>query len=96
MTKFAYLAGAVIFVSTPLLAQAQVQQAIPQPVAPAKVANSKSDADKVECRSQDELGSRLQRHQVCMTKGQWYTYEQENKKQVQDLQQLTPTRPSGM
>ena len=86
MSKLAYFAGALAVVSAPVLAQAQVTQAIPQPVAPAQINKSKSDLDKVICQSQDELGSRLERHQVCMTKQQWWAYEQENKNKVREMQ----------
>ena len=84
--KLVYVACALGLVSAPVFAQAQVQQGIPQPVAPTKVSQSKSDLDKIVCQSEDTLGSRLERHQVCMTKQQWWTYEQENKQKVQQMQ----------
>jgi hypothetical protein len=87
MSKLAYLAAALMVVPGPALAQIVFQDA--PAVAPAtKAEKSKSDLDKVVCRSQDALGSRLDRHQVCMTKEQWFAAEQEAKNKVHDMQVL--------
>ena len=91
MSKLAYIAASFLLTPTPVLAQIAFQDA---PATPAKAPGAKSDLDKLQCRSQDTLGSRLQSHQVCMTKQQWWQYEQDNKQKTADLQQLTPTRPS--
>ena len=94
MSKRAYLAAALLVLPAPGFAQI-VFDNNPPPVTPAGAKPAKSDVDKVECRSQDTLGSRLQAHKVCMTKQQWWQFEQENKQKVADLQDLTPTRPSN-
>jgi hypothetical protein len=87
MSKLAYIAAALMMISAPASAQIVVQDS---PVAPpsqaTKSAAAKSDVDKVVCRIQDTIGSRLQSHQVCMTKQQWWAYEQEAKQKVHDLQ----------
>lgn len=44
---------------------------------------------------QDEIGSRLRAHKVCMTVGQWRDNEREYKEHLQEMQDLAPTRPSG-
>lgn len=94
MPKIALIVAATLFVPAPALAQIVFDNA-PPPPAPVKVAGAKTDAGKLECRSQDTLGSRLQAHQVCMTKQQWFQFEQDNKQKAAELQQLTPTRPSN-
>lgn len=85
MSKLSYLVAALLIIPAPALAQITFQDS-PAFAPPTKAEKSKSDLDKVVCRSQDTLGSRLERHQVCMTKQQWWTYEQENKNKVHDLQ----------
>lgn len=84
MLKLAYLTAALIVLPAAALAQSAAAPAVPAPAAsPDK---SKSDLDKVICRSQDEIGSRLERHQVCLTKQQWATNEQEAKNKVREMQ----------
>jgi hypothetical protein len=61
----------------------------------AKGANAKADDAVVVCKIQDELGSRVDRHRVCMTKGQWRQYEADDKEKVQRIQESAGTRPSG-
>ena len=95
MSKFAFITAAFLVLPAPLLAQA-APAATPAPTAVAAPApqasvtpdKRKSDLDKVVCRSQDEIGSRLERHQVCMTKQQWMTNEQEAKLKVHDMQMV--------
>jgi hypothetical protein len=88
MSKFAFIAAVLLAAPSPVLAQIVFDDSPPPPAAPAKSAKVKSDVDKVECRSQDTLGSRLEAHQVCMTKSQWSAYEQEYKQKVHDMQVL--------
>lgn len=66
----------IVFSDTPAAA------AQPQP----KPDTNKSDVNKLICRSQDTLGSRLDRHQVCLTQQQWTANEQEAKSKVQQMQ----------
>ncbi|HEX3422364.1 MAG TPA: hypothetical protein VHS33_03035 [Sphingomicrobium sp.] len=94
MSKALYVAAALLVIPAPSLAQIVIADT-PPPAATTKAATSKSDLGKLECRSQDTLGSRLQAHQVCLTKQQWWQAEQDNKRKVEELQDLTPTRPSN-
>ena len=87
MSKLAYLAAVLMVVPGPALAQVVFQTA-PVVPPPTKAENGKSDMDKVVCRSQETLGSRLDRQQVCMTKQQWLSAEQEAKNKVHDMQVL--------
>ena len=88
MTKLAYITAALMVIPAPALAQIVFDDS-PPVAASAKGAKPKSDVDKVECRSQDTLGSRLQPHQVCMTKSQWFAYEQGYKQDVSNMQSKT-------
>jgi hypothetical protein len=87
MSKLFLVAAGLLIVSAPAFAQIVIQDT-PAPVVPANNAGSKSDLDKVECRMQETIGSRLQSHQVCLTKQQWWTYEQEAKLRVYDWQRI--------
>lgn len=87
MSKLAYLTAALLVIPAPALAQITFQDS-PAAPPPAKAQTTKSDLDKVVCRSQDTIGSRLERRQVCMTKQQWWTYEQEAKNKVHELQDI--------
>lgn len=85
MSKLAFLTAALVAISVPAAAQiafGDTDQA-PKPV---KTAKPSKDSDKLVCRSQDSLGSRLDRKQVCMTKEQWAANEQEAKQKVHDMQ----------
>ena len=91
MAKLAFVTAALLVLPAPTLAQIVFNDA-PAPQAQAKPDKSKSDLDKVECRSQDTLGSRLERRQVCMTKQQWKTNELDAKLKVHDLQMMGDTQ----
>jgi hypothetical protein len=86
MSKFAFIALGLLLTPAPVLAQIVFDDS---PPAQAKAQpKKKSDVDKIECRTQDTLGSRLQAHQVCMTKQQWATYELDSKLKVHEMQDI--------
>jgi len=93
MSKLAYLTAALLVLPAPAVAQIVFQDA--PVVAPAtKGDKSKSDMDKIVCRSQETIGSRLERQQVCMTKQQWQSAEQEAKNKVREMQIIGDTQSS--
>ncbi|MDL2341153.1 MAG: hypothetical protein QFB89_07475 [Pseudomonadota bacterium] len=85
--KYSSLILAVIAV--PALAQTpaptpQVAEAKPNPL------------DKVVCRTEETLGSRLGGHKVCATVREWQEQQQENRDAVELIQQKgQSTVPSG-
>lgn len=87
MSKFVVIAAVLLAVPAPVVAQIIFVDDLTK-FTPTKADKSKSDLDKLECRSQDVLGSRLERHQVCLTKEQWFSYEQEAKQRVYDWQRI--------
>ena len=93
MSKYALIAAALLIIPSPVLAQIVFDDS-PPPAAPAKGAKSKNDVDKVVCRTQDTLGSRLQAHQVCMTKSQWFAFQQQQRDDVAGMQARTPAMGS--
>ena len=88
MMKFALMIAGFSMVSGAAVAQS-ASQPVPAPVPPAKISKSKSDVDKVVCKSEDTLGSRLQAHQVCMTLQQWQQYQYDNREKAQQMQGLS-------
>ncbi|MGE5562326.1 MAG: hypothetical protein ACM3ZV_03355 [Bacillota bacterium] len=87
MLKFAYMAAALMLAPAPAFAQI-VFDDNGTTAAPAKPA-LKSDLDKIVCRMQDTIGSRVQAHKVCLTKQQWFQAEQDEKNKVKELQDFT-------
>jgi hypothetical protein len=85
MSKLACLTALLLVLPAPALAQIVFQDA-PVVPPPTKAEKSKSDMDKIVCRSQETIGSRLERQQVCLTKQQWLSAEQEAKLKVHDMQ----------
>lgn len=85
MSRLAWITAAVLLMPAPAVAQIVFDDS-PPPAVPAKGAKAKSDVDKVICRSQDEIGSRLKTHQVCLTLDQWRTYELNVQQQASELQ----------
>jgi hypothetical protein len=87
MRTFPLIAAALLAIPAPALAQIVFVDS-PSVPPPTKAEKGKSDWDKIQCRAEDDLGSRLARHQVCLTKWQWYAYEQEAKQRVYDWQRI--------
>ena len=70
-------------------APALAQSAAPA-VAPVQAPAAKQDPlDKVVCRTEDTLGSRLKRHKVCATLREWRDQEDENREALQRSQRNT-------
>ncbi len=94
MVRIGYIFVALLAVPAPGGAQIVFDDS-PPAATPAKSANVKADDSVVVCKTQDELGSRVNRHKVCLTKGQWRQYEADDKEKVQRIQESAGTRPSG-
>lgn len=87
MSKFTLIAGALFVIPAPAISQI-VFDDVPLQVQPSSASAMKSDWDKVECRAENALGSRLQKDKVCLTKWLWWTYEQETKQWIQSMERL--------
>ena len=98
MSKLAciVLVAALSAISSPASAQIVFDNSAPPAPAPApKGATKMTDLNKVVCRTQEEIGSRLQNHKVCMTNEQWKVYAQQYKDQVQEIQSQATVRASN-
>jgi hypothetical protein len=88
MLKFAYIAAALMLAPATAFAQIVFDDTAAATATPAR-AGAKSDLDKIVCRVQDTIGSRVQAHRVCLTKQQWFQAEQDEKNKVKELQDFT-------
>ncbi|MGE5562325.1 MAG: hypothetical protein ACM3ZV_03350 [Bacillota bacterium] len=94
MLRFAYIAAGLMLAPAPAFAQILFDDTPTTAAAPAKP-GLKSDLDKIVCRTQDTIGSRVQAQRVCLTKQQWWQQEQDNKRKVQEIQDRAPAPSSG-
>ena len=93
---------AILSIAIPTSLIAEPQQPQPQPQAQAQAQlqplidltkfasgdETKSDVDRVICREQSEIGSRLMHNKVCLTNGQWLQYEADNREHIQQMERL--------
>ncbi len=89
MLKSALLTIGAFAIVAPAAAQSTID---PQP-APATTA--KSDSDKLVCKKQEEVGSRLGGKKVCMTKKQWDEQSRLSREDTERLQQNSASPTSG-
>jgi len=88
MSKFSLIAAALLGIPAPAFAQIVFVDA-PSTPPPTTADKMNSDAEKIECRTENELGSRLERHLVCLTKEQWWAFEQESRQRMQEWGRLS-------
>jgi invasion protein IalB len=74
------------FVSTPVFAQAA--QAPTQ-------AKQGFDPNEVVCQKEEDTGSRLSSHKVCMTRSQWAEQRRLNRQDIDKLQTQRPCSGEG-
>ena len=77
-----FLPLALLLVSAPVAAQS------PAPAGPALPTQAKPNPlDKMVCRTEDSLGTRLGAKRVCLTVREWQEQQQANREVLQKLQQ---------
>lgn len=83
-----------LVLSVPALAQTtSPPPVLPSPqAAPAQKANP---LDKVVCRYEETIGSRLKKHKVCATVREWQEQEAENRAATQAMQGVGTGCPEG-
>lgn len=103
MLKYAFLMLAGASLAVPAAAQtttaqpqtgtAQITTVQSQPAT--QVATAKSDVNKLICKREEQIGSRLGAKKVCLTQKQWTDRAEFDREQTERIQQNTGTRPSG-
>jgi hypothetical protein len=94
MFKFAILTVSLV-AATPVVAQPAPVAAPAQPQQTAAVDKKANPLDKIICRTEDTLGSRLKAHKVCATLREWKDQEDENRLELDRVQQGQGVTPSG-
>jgi predicted transglutaminase-like cysteine proteinase len=80
MVKFAYVTGVLMLIAAPAAAQAPAAQS--QQIA----TTDKSDVNRLVCKTEDTLGSRLSAKKVCLTVQQWKDLAQANREHTEEIQ----------
>jgi len=89
MLKFAYITSALLIAAAaPTMAQTTPTQDQTPAADPAK-----SDVNKVVCKKEESIGSRLAAKKVCMTVKQWEEQAQANREMTEKFQQAAGARP---
>jgi hypothetical protein len=65
---------------------ASAQTAAPPAVAPTQVAGQPNPLDKVVCKTQETIGTRLGAHRVCATVREWQEQEAQNRTAAEAMQ----------
>jgi len=76
MFKLSVLGGAVALMALPIAAQAE----------PVKSAGAKSDGNKIVCKKEEQIGSRLAAKKVCMTVEEWRRVADLNREETERAQ----------
>ena len=95
MSKLAYVTAALLVLPAPALAQIVFDDG-PPPAAPAKGTQVKSGVDKLVCRTEATIGSRVQGHQVCMTVAQWEERDKGYKEEAREIQDLANIQATNL
>lgn len=85
-------AMAFVLLAVPAVAVAQAPTA---PQAPASVEVKKNPLDKMICKTEETIGSRLGAHKVCATLREWKEQEEQNREEFGKIQRNTDIAPSG-
>ena len=89
MLKSMFFIAVGVAVAMPVAAQTTVQ---PQPV---QAPTAKSDVNKLICKKQEEIGSRLGAKKVCLTQEQWQARTNDDREQMERVQQGARGPSSG-
>jgi hypothetical protein len=91
MAKLAYLVGIAVLFAPPAIAQTA-----PAGQATAKESpSSENDLDRIVCRKEERIGSRLGAKKVCLTVKEWQDLAQANREEVERAQLNTGVRPGS-
>ena len=86
MWKFAYLAGASLLIAPPAVAQTtQAEQAQDIPSA------DSSDVNRIVCKKEETVGSRLAAKKVCLTVKEWQERTAQDRDETDRVQRDTQT-----
>lgn len=87
MSKALYFLAAVVL-AAPVAAQSPQAQ-------PIQADPKKSDSNKLVCKTEDSIGSRLGNKKVCLTVQEWKERADYYRDQTETWQRMAPARSSG-
>jgi len=91
MLKFVSVASVLLIAAVPAAAQDPTSPApAPQASGPAK-----TDVNKIVCKKQEQIGSRLGAKKVCLTVKEWQDRAAADRIETERVQQNTSTRSGG-
>lgn len=88
MLKFVYLAGASLVIAPPAAAQTSSAQA---PQIQAVASPDSSDVNRIVCRKEETVGSRLAAKKVCLTVKEWQERTAQDRDETDRVQRDTQT-----
>lgn len=86
--KIRLLAGAAVMMATAVSSQTTS-------VAPDGTALAKGDPNRIVCKSEETIGTRLGARKVCLTAQQWVDKYKEHREFTEGIQTGTRARPSS-
>ena len=89
MIKYAFLIAAGASIAVPAAAQTAAQ---PQAII---VQATKSEVNRIVCKTEIPIGSRLGAKKVCLTVKEWQDRADADRDSTERVQQQAPTRQSG-
>ncbi|HEU5481507.1 MAG TPA: hypothetical protein VFU80_00230 [Sphingomicrobium sp.] len=92
MVKFAHVAGALALIAAPAIAQTAPAGT---PKAQDVQATESSDANRIVCKKEESLGSRLGAKKVCLTVKEWQELASANREHTEDIQKDSGFRASN-
>ena len=90
MAKYAWIAGALVVIAAPVLAQGTTA-----PKSRQVATSDKSDVNRIVCKKEETIGSRLAAKKVCLTVQEWEDLAKASREDTESWQRLAPTSPSG-
>ena len=88
MLKFACVAGALMMVAAPAVAQTPSE-------APAQPTRKAADPNRIICEREEQIGSRLSAKKVCLTAREWQMRRQEMREDLERYQRESASPRSG-
>ena len=89
MYKRVFLAAAAIAAAVPAVAQTDLQ---PQPIV---VSTAKAEVERIVCKKEIPIGSRLGAKKVCLSVKEWQDRANADRDETERAQQNAPARQSG-
>ena len=92
MLKFAFVASALVIAAVPAAAQDTADPVAPQPIV---VSTEKSEVNRIVCKKQEQIGSRLGAKKVCLTVKEWQDRAAADRTETERIQQSARAPSSG-